>query len=124
MLSPLFRFKTEEENSMSAPITWEEAQPLMAEYYRRPDSLKVSLPSGVITTLKGLRFSVKDIQTIMDQDGITDIYLMFANSPVNPTNITIIAGGVADPEDNGGELNKNVLFDYCEPCPSKCPTNM
>jgi hypothetical protein len=120
-----FRFKTEEEKNLySDRITWEEAVPLMADYYQRPDALRVVLPNGTITKLKGLRFEAADIQSLLDQDGVTDIYFMFANSPTDPKNITIIASGVVDPEGNGGEILKEMLFDYCEPCPSKCPTNM
>jgi hypothetical protein len=124
-MSTTFRFKTEEEkDALSAEISWAVAQPLIADYYTRPDALQVWLPSGVVTTLKGLRFSAGDIQALLDQPDVTDLYLMFATSPTNPNNITIIAGGVADAADDGGELQKNLLYDYCEPCPTKCPTNM
>lgn len=124
-MSADFRFKTEEERKLySDRITWAEAVPLMNDYYQRPDAIRVVMPSGGITKLKGLRFEAAHMQELIDQDGVTHIYLMFANSPVNPQNITIIASGVVDPENNGGEILTEVLFDYCEPCPSKCPTNM
>jgi hypothetical protein len=49
---------------------------------------------------------------------------MFAAKPEEPDYVTIVAGGVTDPDDNGGILNKNLLYDYCEPCPNKCPNNL
>lgn len=120
-----FRFKTEEEvNNLSAEISWIVAEPLIADYYRRPDALRVALPGGVITTLKSYRFSVEDIRALIDQDQVTDLTLMFATSPTDPTNITIIAGGIIDPDNTGGDLVKTLLYDYCEPCPTKCAINM
>lgn len=116
-----FRFKTEEElNSFSAEIPWVEAEPLIADYARRPDAIKVELPDGVVTTLKALRFSVENIRQLIDRGGVTDLYLMFATSPVNASNITIIAGGVNDELGDGGFLLTDLLYDYCEPCPNKC----
>ena len=124
-MSTIFTFKTEEEkDALSAEISWTVAAPLIADYYTRPDALQVWLPSGVVTTLKGLRFSVGDIQALLAQPGVTDLYLMFATSPTNPNNITVIAGGAVDAAGDGGVLQKNLLYDYCEPCPTKCPTNM
>jgi len=120
-----FRFKTEEEaKNYSAEIPWALAEPLITEYYLRPDALKVALPDGVVTILKSYRFSADDIRRLIDQDQVTDLTLMFATSPTNPTNITIIAGGIIDPDNTGGELVKGLLYDYCEPCPTKCATNM
>lgn len=120
-----FRFKTEAEaNEMSARITWDQAAPLIAAYATRPDALKLELPTGTIMTLKALRFSKANILSLLEKPDTTDLYLMFANSPTDPDNITIIAGGVCDPEGTGGLLDKSLLYDYCEPCPTKCAVNM
>ena len=118
-----FRFKTaEEKEKLSAEIPWDIARPLIADYATRPDALKVELPDGTVQTLKAYRFSATEIQNLLNQPNVTDLYLMFATSPQNPANITIIAGGVNDKALDGGYLLTNLLYDYCEPCPNKCAT--
>lgn len=116
-----FQFKTEDEcNEISARISWTVAEPLIEAYATRPDALKLELPTGALVTLKALRFSKENILSLLQSDDITDLYLMFADSPTDPENITIIAGGVADPTGDGGTLDTSLLYDYCEPCPTKC----
>lgn len=119
-----FRFKTEEEaNTLSAEITWAQASPLIAAYATRPDAIRVLQPSGAVNVLKALRFKKEHILALLEPEAVTDLYLMFANSPQNAQNITIVAGGLTDGS-QGGLLLKNLLYDYCEPCPTKCATNV
>jgi len=116
-----FSFKEEEEvNGYSDEITWTLAEPLIVDYSQRPDAMKVELPNGEVAVFKALRFSKEHIENLLKQGDVTDIYLMFATSPLNANNITIIAGGVVDPSNTGGTLLTGLLYDYCEPCPNKC----
>lgn len=95
---------------------------LRGAYIVNPNALKVMV-NGQEEVLKGLRFEKEDIVNLF-RPGVTHLFLMFAMSPVNPAYMTIIAGGVLDPNNDGGVLDKTLQYDYCEPCPNKCPLNL
>jgi hypothetical protein len=79
---------------------------------------KLLLPNG--QTLKGLRFDREHIETILLNQNVKHLYLRFIVSP-DDGYITVVAGGsVPTAAHPNGECDKNVLYDYCEPCPSVC----
>ena len=90
----------------------------IANYNNRVD--KLYLPSGAV--LEGMRFDRQDIEAILANPNVTHLYLRFIESPTAPY-ITILAGGaVTTATDPNGTVDKNELYDYCELCPSACPT--
>jgi hypothetical protein len=122
-MSATFRFKSRQEmNLTSAEITWEVAEECIENYLERTDPVKVEIPGGGLQTLKALRFDKNQILNLLTAD-VTHLYLMFTDSPLNSANITIIAGGLTDPDDNGGELKTDLLYDFCDTCPTKCASN-
>lgn len=122
----IFSFRTKDANELlegSKPIDFDVALPLLNAYKTHTAKLYVNNGGANSPVLKGLRFDRSDIEALLTGN-VTHLFLMFAVKPGEPDYLTIVAGGVTDPDDTGGILNKNLLYDYCEPCPNKCPNNL
>lgn len=109
-------------NGSSQPISYSVAAPLLHAYKTHPARLFVKNAGEPETVLKALRFDRNDIEQLLS-GSVTHLFVMFAVKPGDTDYLTIIAGGVEDPENDGGILNTDLLYDYCEPCPNKCPVN-
>jgi len=117
----------------SQPITWAEAQNMQNAYLVNPAALKTEDGSGGYATLKGFRIDVQAIQNIIAginasgnpvQNLATEIFVFFGVCPADLPKpaadqcFTTIFAGI----DANNELQQNVIYDYSNPCPNKCPT--
>jgi|GEM_PF-1417276 len=120
-----FEFKSDPslKKKESAEIKFPAAKIQAAAYTSGTNLIYVYDAEGNKVPLKGFRFDVAHIDKLVKIAGATHIHFVVAVSPTNPSNLTLIAGagieGIA-----GYTIDQSLLFDFCEPCPSKCPTNI
>jgi len=101
-------------------------------YLANPAALKTPDGAGGYNTLKGLRVSVDAIQKIIAgldpsgnpvQNPSTELFIFFGVCPEDlpkPTDdqcFTAIIAGI----DDANQLQKQVVYDYAEKCPTNCP---
>lgn len=121
-------------DNSSLPITWEDAKEMQDAYLANPAALKTPNGEGGYTTLKGFRVSVAAIQNIIAglapdgspvQNPSTELFIFFGvcqddipKSAPDQCFTTILAG-----IDAGNQLQKQVVYDFVDPCPSNCPAS-
>jgi len=118
----------------SNQIAWTDAQDMINAYMANNKHLKVKLPNGQFETLKGLRISSDDLRSIINRtDGkeVNDVFIAFGvkqselgSDPDQQTFTTIFIGIGDDPTNPNGKLLTDIVMDYCDPCPQKCPTGI
>jgi hypothetical protein len=83
--------------------------------------LAIKVKNGVF---RGFKIDVTKIQKIRSLQGFAKLALIFAYAddldPTTPLEFTIIVAGL----DSSNNLLTNCLYDYLDPCPSKCPNNL
>ncbi len=120
-----FEFKQNKTLEMdSSEITFERAKTQTEAYTNGTNIILVDDGHGNKAPLKSFRFDVDHIKKLAMLPGTTHIQLMIAVSPANQNNLTIIAGAVIDNGIVGCTVNESLLYDFCEPCPSKCSINI
>ena len=118
----------------SNQIAWADAQVMINAYMANNKHLKVKLPTGQFETLKGLRISSDDLKSIINRtDGneVNDVFIAFGvkqselgSAPDQQTFTTIFIGIGDDSTNPNGKLLTDIVMDFCEPCPQKCPTGI
>lgn len=78
--------------------------------------------------LKGFSFPITEIQLLLGQPNIASVEIIFGyHTTIGPLNeqegYTLILVGR---DSNGSRLisDNNILFDFCDTCPRKCPLNV
>ncbi len=124
----------------SQPLKWSDAIPMITEYRSNPKKLtKIykdpATGQPVQKILQGFRIDSADLQDLINR-GATEVFISFAVSPKcvgkdpEKQGFTIIVAGVKPTETSGecGELMlddvEEPVFEYCDPCPPKCPVNL
>ncbi|HYG49571.1 MAG TPA: hypothetical protein VD905_01660 [Flavobacteriales bacterium] len=115
----------------SGPVTAQQMNGMLAAYQAHNSKIKVKKTDGTIVDCYGMRFNADDIANILNitrdpSNSVKELFLMFGAKPMvagqSDTYITIIGGGIVeDSSCAGGRLVTNVLYDFCDPCPTKCP---
>lgn len=113
-------------DTVSAPIEWREAKELI-RLYNNPRN---RIPNIKNETVSGFSLSSKDILDILKlEDGKTDVASIFmafgyhkGNDTIPPGHTTIFLG--MDKDSNLMINHDDVIIDYCDPCPKKCPKNV
>lgn len=133
-MQPTFKFK-ESENGFVADqhkVEYSDLQNMQAAYLAHPDCLSITYFGGNKAPLKALRLPVEEIRKIIDRDDNIEVKYLIAffghRQEPDGDHFNITFGGVCDepgnPGNDRGLLLKDQLYDYCEPCPNKCPNNL
>lgn len=104
-------------------IEWAEAKEMIKAYWIHPDNIRIPIGDPrVLNVLKGFSFNAADVRQVLDT-GVEQLFVMIAvrgedvDKPKDQQYFTLILGGI----DSHGKLLQAPLYDYCEPCPDKCP---
>lgn len=111
------------ESPKSQTIPWKDAKELIKAYHNH--SFSIPGPSG--KKLKGLRLDLEDINEMCNTNykfPFSEIIMLFAikaDENGNEQVTTIIA-----PIDAHNHIitDEKKVFDYCDPCPERCPSNL
>ncbi len=105
---------------------------MMQAYQSHPKKLEVD-NEGTIQTLKGLRIDVEHVRQIINRTDIEITHLMVIfgvkeedlNKPTSDQYFTTAFAGISEDSQNpDGALVTNYIYDFCMPCPPKCPTGL
>ena|SRR5688572_1431076 len=108
---------------MSSEISWSTAQTMIREYYDNENALQIPTPSGV-KVLKGYRISKANIDAIFSQGNVSELFIMFGVRQQDlgqaTQYFTTIVAGIS----TSNNILTSKVFDYCDPCPDTCPSNV
>ena len=112
----------------SQEITLKAAKELVRNYNHHDDRLRTTIDQQV-HTLTGLTMDRQSIELILnntDHD-ITKIFIAFGyhfkeDNELELEGFTTVLFGIDDSKNL--VLEDNVIIDYCQPCPDKCPDNI
>jgi hypothetical protein len=105
-------------------LKWNQAEDMLKAYQNNPNALKDNAPGG-IGILKGFTVDRSDIQAIMKNSEVQDVFVMPAvnladvSKPVAEQTFTVILAGL----NAAGDIVTNSAVDFCLPCPKNCPKN-
>ena len=109
---------------MSKSIDWDDAVKMLKAYQNNPDALKADPPNGK-EILKGFTVSGADVQGILDNPLVEDVFVMPAVNlsdiakPVADQSFTVVLAGL----NKDGNIVENSAVDFCIPCPKYCADN-
>jgi hypothetical protein len=104
---------------------------LVKAYQSHPNPLKIKI-NGQKQTLNGLRVEREHIEQLFANPNIKELFIVFGISPdtlnlgySDQTLTTVLYGLTHDTTTNPTTVNidSNLAFDFCDPCPPKCPQN-
>lgn len=125
-MGKIFKFNSSEmELRASEKIPATLAKTMHQAYLALPEPLLVNV-NGNVEVLKGFSFKkehVLDMLTRKDCD-VSDLFIMFGSD--GNGYVKIIGGGLKDSPGSTDHraLLADKLYDMCEPCPDKCPSNI
>ena len=108
----------------SDPIDWDDVKLMVQKYWIHNQPLFIAtgdIPE--LKVLKGLSIDANEVQDIINK-GAKEIFIMMAvrkkdlDKPKDDQYFTTVICGV----DEEGKIMEEPMYDYCEPCPDKCPT--
>ncbi len=105
-------------------FTWADAKPMINRYL---DHLfRIPTPSG--KRLNALMVDADNLRSILADESIDEVALIFAvRETSNGQDVTTVIAGVKFQGQDGSltrEIQSAPVFDYCQPCPEICPTNL
>lgn len=105
-------------------ITWNQAKCIVGSYNDHPKRL-MTTQNGQSVTLHGFTFPKENLMDLFNETGAEKIFIALghhSNDPAIDDGFTTLIFGL----DDGDNLitDDYKIFDYCDPCPKKCPTNI
>jgi hypothetical protein len=110
-------------------IGYSDAMEMHRMYKEHPDCLR--FPDGRI--MKGFRIGKDQIESMLEIDGFKDLFVFFAvhpytkNMAINSQRFTLVFAplkAVSATDIYGQIVEEGPLYEYVDPCPDKCPTNL
>lgn len=111
----------------SIPITFDDAKDLIGNYNDLPNEAKLKvLIKGQQEVLHGFTFDIEHALELAQINGVKSLFLAIAykkNQPSGkPDGYTTVLFGM-DENDNLITTDRK-MYDYCDPCPDRCPKNV
>jgi len=109
---------------MSSSLNWLDATKMLKAYQLNSKALLKNPPSGT-DILKGFTIEKSDMQAIMNNSAVVDVFVMPAvnlsdlGKPDAQQAFTVILAGL----DSNGDIVENSAVDFLDPCPPICPKN-
>ncbi len=95
------------------------------------DQYAIPIASGIKTNLKGFHFPTSELNDLKNQPGVASIECLLgyhtttSSSKNDQIGYTLILVAL---DHDGNRLNNvedgHLIYDYCDPCPRKCPNNI
>ncbi len=109
--------------SQANKISWAVAKQMMLDYQSSANTNALTATPASLGRLKGLIVKLSTVNAILSYEspeGTTpeDIGIFFGINSSDGSVTTLIAG-----IDENNEIMKECVYDFCEPCPSHCPSN-
>ena len=108
---------------MSSEISWSVAQTMIRAYWDNQNALTIPTTSGV-QTLKGYRISKANIESIINQSNVTDVFIAFGVRQQDVGQATQYFTTILAGINSSNNLVTTKVYDFCEPCPDQCPSNL
>jgi hypothetical protein len=125
-MSKIFKFNSSEmELKASFKIPASVAKAMHKAYLALPEPLLVNV-DGNIKVLEGFAFKKEHILDMLNRTDcdVSELFIMFGADENGY--VKIIGGGLKDSPGSTDHkaLLADKLYDMCEPCPDKCPSNI
>jgi len=105
-------------------LNWLDAAKMLKAYQSNSRALLKSPPNGA-DILKGFTVQKSDIEAIMSNSDVEDVFVMPAvnlddlTKPEAEQSFTVVLAGL----DVNGDIVENSAVDFAAPCPVSCPKN-
>lgn len=118
----------QEKAAASIEISWDYAKLMIRDYRENPHALQIHTPMAGgpnSERLDGFSIRREHIEAIFNYDNqVDEIFMMFAVTQeshprdYDQQNFTTVIAGLRN-----NNLVTGKVYDFCDPCPTKCPVN-